>query len=559
MKRRVAAPLIGWAAFAAWYFLFAFQPGIVRSDDFGYLRSVLGTLRAGRPFTDDWLEPYAAVFSSACALLYRLTGRFILSTWGLQALCALVLYPLLYRLFASRLRPRHAALLTLAVATFPVLLAKEGDFHAGICTLDLFLVSLLLFETGHMGWFFAAAFLAFANRQNQVCLLILPLWMGVVGRPGPGANMPKVILPLLYAAAVAALIATMNGTYASAHVGYRHAGLAPLAIAGFKALVAGCLMSLAWLSAFSLLTGNAPGLRRNKRRWIFPAVASLVLLAFLPWWNESLLRVDTPMFGYLGWPQVNRVLPWLLLASFWFLDVRLLRPSPYLALIGGYILIASLRGIWWDYYFMEIAVLGLLLALQTPGAGRVVNPVDRREPAGMDLSRPGLVFLGVLLAANLAYAYLLKVQSDKQRLAVTVLENLDRQGRVSVDRMTGATFGYLGWKLFGYFTAHEGRSYGELADFLGYVRKDRVVVETELPWRRSFKTGLPPGAEMIESGFHRIGFATLRYRVVDLHGAGADTQVQGRLMTLDPSAFHSPRYPLNDREWQELADSLRKR
>ncbi len=539
---RVTAPLLGWAAFAAVYFLLAFRPGIVRSDDFGYLRSVIGTLRAGRPFLDDWLEPFSAVFSSACALLYRLTGSFLLSTWGFQAACALALYPLLYRLLAVRLQPRHAALSALAMAGLPLYLAKAADFHAGICTLDLFLASLILFETDRMGWFYAAAFLAFANRQNQICLLILPAWKWFFPMPAGKSRRrtADVVAPCLYALAALALTLAMNGTYAARNAGFRHSAPGPLLAAFASAAIAGGLLSLGWLSAFSFLRGR-PGPLANAR-WRFPAAASLAVLAFLPWWDPSLLRMDTPMFGYLGWSRVNFALPWILIASYWLLDFRLLRPRPYLALIGGYVLVTSLRGIWWDYYFLEIALLCLLLALQGPGI------------SGMDLPGPALVFLGALLAADIGYAYLLKVQSDKQRLAVVILEGLERQDRVRVDRMTGAPFGLLGWKLFGYFTSHEGRDYGELADFLGYVRKDRVTVETQLPWRRAFKSALPAQAVMIDSGFCRVGFASVRYRVADLHGPDSGVQAQGRFLVLDSARYRPLRFPLDDGEWKEYLD-----
>ena len=115
--------------------------------------------------------------------------------------------------------------------------------------------------------------------------------------------------------------------------------------------------------------------------------------------------------------------------------------------------------------------------------------------------------LAAILAGNTAYAYLLKVQTDKQALSVAVMERMDRDGLATVDEMTGATFGFLGWKLFDWFVAHEGRTYGELADFMGYVRRDRIVIETGLPWRKGFKAELPSGALPLDSGSCRIGFA----------------------------------------------------
>jgi hypothetical protein len=534
--------LLGFSAYAILYSAFCFHPGVVATDDFGYLRSILGTLAAHKPYVYDWLEPYGAVFSGVCALLYALTGNFLGSTWGVQAVCALAQYPLLFRLLSARLRASHAALLSLAVAAFPLFLAKAADFHAGTCTLDLFLIALILHESRRYGWFFLAAFLAFANRQNQACLILLPLYRA--GRDIRRGNPVTWKIPLgcvAWVASATALVHAMNRTYAAEHAAFRNARWDSLAMQGALALAGGCFMTLGWLALGSSLTGRAFAWRRFSRGWIAPMIATLALLAFIPFWGPALLRTDTPLFSIAGWPQVNRVLPWLLLLAIPAVDFRLLRLSPYLLLLAGYLAIASIRGIWWDYYFLEIALLGLLLALDA-----APSPT---------LPRLSLALLASSLCFDLGYAYLFKIQSDKQRLAVWTLERLERGGKVPVDAMTGATFGHLGWKLFDHFIAHEGKEYGELQDFQGYVKRDRVVVETGLPWRPSFKSDLPFDAEVLETGTCRIGFVDVRYRVADLHGPDSSVSVMGRPMTLDRSRFRSPRYPLDNKEWDALIRS----
>jgi hypothetical protein len=235
-----------------------------------------------------------------------------------------------------------------------------------------------------------------------------------------------------------------------------------------------------------------------------------------------------------GWPEANRALPWILLALLTALDPGLLRRTPYAALAAAYVGIASLRGIWWDYYFLEIALLALLTALD--GAPRPSLP------------RSSTAFLALALCADLGYAYLYKIQSDKQRLAVEVLERLEREDRVATEALTGATFGQLGWKLFDYYVAHDGRDGGELQDFLGYVRLDRVRIETGLPWRRGFKEALPTGADSLGGGECRIGFRTVPYRVIDVHGPRSGQPALGPLLRLEPG-FRAPRYPLDDAEW----------
>ena len=78
------------AAVRSGVFVFATLPGgvVVMNDDFGYLRSVVATLQHGRPWTDEWLEPWSAGLSVLSALVYLATGSWLLAIQGVQALLA---------------------------------------------------------------------------------------------------------------------------------------------------------------------------------------------------------------------------------------------------------------------------------------------------------------------------------------------------------------------------------------------------------------------------------------------------------------------------------------
>ncbi len=558
----------GWVIYGLIYFSFGFQPGILRSDDFGYLRSILGTLEKGQPYTYEWLAPLGIVFSSACALLFRISGNFYVSVYGFQAFCVLAFFPLLYLLLIRRFSLQSASILTLALATFPIFLAKEADFHGGICTIDLFLLSLICFESGKYGWFFFPAFLAFANRQNQICLLLLPLWLAVVEyRCNKRISWKLVVGTITCILMILFTLAYMNRTYAVLHGTFQHSGWLDAIGRGTLAFLAGSLITMCLTAYFSKLENSASvaGPSRGKR-WLWPICATLVLLAILPFWHDELIKLDTPAFGLFGWPEVNHFLPWLILPGLWLLDFRLFKPSPYLILIAGYIVIASLRGVWWDYYFMEIIILGLLLNF--PSVSFSLSTVDSLsshpiQHLDADYALPsiplrGLIFLIAFLFGNLGYAYFLKVSLDKQMLSVQIMERLERKGVLTVDKMTGAPFGFLGWKLFDYFLANEGKTFGALADFLGYVRRDRVVVDSYLPWRHSFKSPLQTSAVILDTGTYCIGYLSLPYRVVNLHGPDTLLSISGRPMTLDSTQFVSPRYPLNNAEWKDFLSQFRK-
>jgi hypothetical protein len=73
----IATALILWRSFP--------PTPIVFNDDFGYLRSIAETLKHGRPWTDDWLGPWAASLSTLSALIFKLTGNFRVATYGLDA------------------------------------------------------------------------------------------------------------------------------------------------------------------------------------------------------------------------------------------------------------------------------------------------------------------------------------------------------------------------------------------------------------------------------------------------------------------------------------------
>ena len=82
----------------------------VMNDDFGYVGSVVETIQRGRPWTDEWLAPWSASLAVCSALLFKLTGSFLVATQGLQAAGVAGAAALAYLLFRDRaLAPRAAA------------------------------------------------------------------------------------------------------------------------------------------------------------------------------------------------------------------------------------------------------------------------------------------------------------------------------------------------------------------------------------------------------------------------------------------------------------------
>jgi hypothetical protein len=550
------SPWIACAVFlgyAAAYFAFLYQPGLIRMDDFGYLQGVVETLAAGRPVTHAWLEPYSATLSGLCALAYGLTGNFLLSTWGLQAAFVLGGAALLYRLLRERLSPPAAAGLALVLATQPSYWHKCSEFSGNVFTMAFVLGALLAYRRGRWGWFFLLAFMALANRQNSLALLALPAWHLVFDRAGSGESPARDAAywsgkawiaagMMAFACAAFLLHLSLNRSIAQSYGIYSGMNAAKIA-AILRTQVFGLLAALGFLSMSGLLMGEDPRerFRANLRKPWAPLAATAVLAAFPLLWYMPLLSFLTPLIGSL---DRGLALQWSLLAIlpclFWTLDWRLIRFDAPLALVVAYVVLSSLKGFWYDFYLIDVALATVFFRL------------TREAPM-----RPGRIAFALgagLLCAHALWAYGYRVYCDKQRLSITVLEGLERSGRIAPDAMTDGTFGYLGWKLFDHYWRHEAIT--DMAGYQGYVHRNRVVVETELPWRRAFKRDALPGGESLGEGRASIGYFSLRYRIRDLQDTLAPT-LSTPTLVLDPAVYRRRPYPLDNREWSGYVEAAK--
>jgi hypothetical protein len=533
------------SAYALCYFALLFQPGLVRMDDFAYLRSVAETVAAGRPHTDAVLEPYAAFTSVLGALAYMATGEFPLATWGMQSVFVLLNAFLLWRWLRNRLPAGTAFILASALLAIPVYAHKCSEFTGNVPALSCVLAALLAYDKRRWGVFFLAAFLAFANRQNAAALLALPAWEAW---RDPRERRPILLGSAAYFCAAAGLHLAMNRTAAQAlgiYAGFPSGGW--IALLRNQAL-GGCA-GLAFLSAFAWLTGDSPvrNFRGNIARPIAPIAATGVFALAAFSGSLPLFSFLTPLIGSL---DRGFALQYALLAgipiALWTLDWRRLRPDAMLALFLAFAVLSGMKGYWYDFYLSDVALGALCLCL---------GPIDRVTSAGpLPLRAAGTgafarTLAWALIAGGLAWGYAYKVLCDKQLLSVVLYESLERSGRIAPPRMTDATFGYLGWKLVGPFLALGGK-YPDLAGFQGFVERDQIIMETETPWRRRFRLGTAAAkAETVEAGTARIGFVVLRYRMLDLHGNPPVSLGGSAPLAFDRDRFPADPYPLDAQEW----------
>lgn len=537
-------PVLGFCAYSLLYFPLLYHPGLVRLDDFGYLQSVAETLVRHRPFTHDSLEPYGATMSVLGALIYAVTGDFPFATWGLQALFAGANFFLLYALIRPRLGPRGASLSALLLATQPIYWYKCAEYTGNVFTMAFVLAALLAYRRGRWGWFFPLVFLAFANRQNSVAMLALPAFQLAFDRTMPASVKARLWIGVAaFVAAGLGLHAIMNHTVAQAQNIYAVLD-ARKCLLIVRAGFIGLCLGLAWLSCLGLLLGkNAlANLRANLSRPWLPLAATCGFLALLL--PSSLPHLRSHPYVEFCAPLLLDLdarihLQWFLAALvpglLWALDWRAAsRPTPAMALFLGYVAVSGLRAFWYDFYLIDLALAALFLLLEDGGALRPV--------------RIAPLLAGFILLAHIAWGYGFKILADKEMLSLRSYEGMERDRGLPVDRMTGAPWGYLGWKLYDHLVSHSDTDARK--SFGCYMLADQVVVETQLPWRRSYKRSvLPPQALILEAGKTPIGGFPVPYRVLDLRRAGSPPGDPACYLSLEGAQYRSKPFPLDAAEW----------
>lgn len=453
---------------------------IVRGDDFGYLDAVVGTIRRGALMSSHWLEPFNLVLPAASAGAYAIGGNFWVATMGLVAAVALFNVALL----RAWLRPGDLAgeVAVLGVVLVPVWLNKTVEFTGVPVGLAMTLGALLAWRGEKRWWFFPLVAIAVANRQSAVCLLVLPLVELARGWQRERKLDGWLVFGTLFVAVGTWwLTQAMPPTFARVINAARWRE--EFSIAGLLGNLALAGVMLAGVrAAWDALRGelSVAVFRENLARpWLPLAVTGLGAWVVLG--DAAELLCETP-----GMERAGAAI--LVLATFggaWFGRWRVWPPLEAVACAGAYALLISLRGRWWDYYFLEPA-----LVLGWPAAVVASRPLARCWPAGL------------LLACGVGYAVLLGGYLDRGARRVTDYERALRAEELTIVEATDAPFGFLGWKLFATARAR-GVADARLIDFLKYVEgararwvDGRLVVDRE-GGRRSLhpsreKRPLPP-------------------------------------------------------------------
>ena len=545
--------ILGSIAFGCLVFLLL--PGRITpfDDDFGYLRSVVATIQRGRPWTDEWLEPWAAGLSVAGAWVYRVTDDFYLATYGLLAVLAGCTFGALSRLLIARgFTIARASGLAVLLLTFPSVLWKLVEFTGMALYLPCLLWAIWAYETRRCWLFTVCWCVAITTRQSAIAWIVLPLlataaaWRGNEGKPSARAVLGWSGSSVIGGALILVCRATMNKTNAQAV-------LTDPMLERFSfstgAGIAWCGVVIFLLAAgvglFFLRSLDTP--RPRGWRWRHPGIAVPIALAGL-----ALVAVDPRRFilwevdslqGTIGFWYITLVV--LVATTTWAGRGGTFRVDYSLGALASLALVC-LRPQVWDYYFLDVAVFGFLGAVLSPGdAPRIAAS----RPLG---SRATRAVLAASAVASFILLLDLKVFLDRGSIICGVAEKALREHRLTAAELSFVPFGYLGWKLYPYFHTHEGKNQ-YIAGF------DRYLVGRSIGVGSGYSPLLhalprfrhdPPADRshlVAEGGGRLLWFFRANHYLVRLD----DDRENPRASEL-PADFLGPPLPLNESEWGEL-------
>lgn len=461
---------------------------VALNDDFGYLRSVVQTLQHGRPWTDDWLEPWAASLSVFSASLYLLTGRFYFATYGLLAVLSAVSFYAFCRLYRERgFSAKIAVLVAGLVFTSPTILWKEIEYTGMALHLPCLLLVIYFAEKKHWGLFLVVWMVAIANRQSALAWLTIPaLELCLLGLVKPGRSWrawwPLLLVTLAGVLWFGLLSLGMNRTHAQvlitsqslAHINWPQARLT---------MMVGTVVFLIAVGIGNLLFCFAGRIARPRWKWYWLQILiSLAGVKLLSVNQAAFISFEHPGYDYGVYSSVYiKIVLGLALAGWLRPGISIdLRKAVYAFSGLG---LVSLRSGLWDYYLIDAAILGLLC----PRGPAIPVEGDGAQAPYVRWIAPGVVGLSLLAAGyfQAQIIYRLKLLFIDHPAAICrVTEESLRHGRLRVDEIGHTNIGYMGWHLQPHYIVREGKQDAGLVGFTRYLKSGSVGLSVS-PMRRS--------------------------------------------------------------------------
>lgn len=328
----------------------------MRGDDFGYIEGVVETIRSGTWTPSDWLDPFNLLLPGISALLYAITDSLWVATSGLVIVLAGLNFVLLGRwLRANGLRDRWAVWL---VCLSPVVINKFVEYTGVSLGVTLTLGALLAWHYKRVGLFYVMLLLGVLNRQSIVALLVFPLWE--IGQHWRKAELQPVrhwIGVALVCVLVGSLEFGLPENYARslmrAQLGWSVARDF-LPVWGF-----GLLICLAIRTGWSWLSEGCGVLGENFRANVarpFGSFALSLAAVVIVTWSGQVIRWEAP--GVEAWGELLVVIT--VFGGIWLGQLKDLGRTPVFWVVSVYLALVGLRSQWWDYYFIEPALVLVL-------------------------------------------------------------------------------------------------------------------------------------------------------------------------------------------------------
>jgi hypothetical protein len=532
---------------------------VALDDDFSYLRSVIQTIQHDRPWTDNWLTPWAASCSALSALLYHTTGSFSFAIhFNLVLAGTMAFAGLMRHLRDQGVSTGKAIAFTAAVLTFPSVMNMHLLFTAVALYWGCLWLCLCLAYRRQWLWFFLFWAVALSSRQSAITWLGIPgcVWLEHVWRSRSLRGVPRDLWIVLVGGVIwfGIMMTQMNPTQGqeiatrarSLHVPIeitlRTAGLSLLAlIAGFGSRR---------LAAFS-----APV---SRSRLIIAIVCGLGGAAFAIWITRDIIAIH----NCLG----DAFAPWIigLVGAVAAAGIVLSPICPrweVLPTIAGAIALLLLYRADFDYYYVDLVAWGIYAA-------------SRKKGSTVTSSRPEIWFcwllslcLVAILTWNARCLLRLKLAHDISAGVITTYEKAIRESKLGPQDIGMAPFGYQGWHLADYFLANEGRVNNDLSGFVAYTppwngQSGNGVVRILDRRLKPFSTWLMPQnnvslrssmetEELIEHRGKVLWFYKATYQLM----SKSDTTPRAGRITVNPQTFQPQIFPLTDAEWRRQIEA----
>lgn len=567
-------PLVGAIGFGLLIWMLLPRVVVVIDDDFGYLRSVVETCQRGRPWTYEWLTPWAASMSILAATLFKITGRFSFAIHFSLALAASLGFLGLTRYLACNGISRgKACLIAFLLLGSPTVLFMLVMFTSVALYLGCLWMCVHFARQKRWSWFYLFWLIGLAARQSAVVWLALPGWAVVFELWRTKSWFPKdrvswAPLAVIFGGGLALLVMKlgMNPTYGQAIVAASTKGLHLKSNAlawSLLALVAG----YGW-SCFASLFCNAESRYaalvdlRSRQRLI--ALVPFCTLGFLGahWFHTKITATHSaysdPFAAYwFGLVGITAALGIVLnpIKPRWEMLIAGLGATALLSLYGGT----------FDYYYIDPFFWGFASAVVAVNGTEAMPPSKSAAGAGWVLAS----IMGLCLVWNLRCYVRQKYELDRVAALNQVYEQAVRSGTIKPHEIGLSPFGYVGWRFEHYFHTHEGKDSPDLGGFIncidGWNGKQGMAVEVELPKPFNRDRGWIPTHNNALLGKSREAetITKLRTRILWSYKA---TYLLKRMpgamprdgkIAIDYSDYEDRPFPLNDAEWRMLIENGR--